>query len=343
MHKHSPDDVLIFSEINKRIRLEVPINKGNTRRRLLLKFSFYLICLLATYLTIYKSHSLTFLSLAYILYGFTAVLFAFNFAHDLSHDAVFKSKKKNRLFFVLIYTLVGAHAESWKERHIGSHHFAPNVTGYDTDLKISGLIRVDPYSKRKWYHSAQWLYAPIAYMSYSLFWVFAKDLIVFFSEKRTAKYSISFVGQKLFYLIYILVLPSLFTEIGWWNIFIAFLMMHFSQSLFLLFTFFITHHVESSEYPVIATDGTIQQSWFKNQIISSNDFYPFSRLANFVFGGFNNHIAHHLFPSINHVYYPEVSRIIYDELGKHKITPNETGYFSGIVSHLRLLYVRGQS
>jgi linoleoyl-CoA desaturase len=110
--------------------------------------------------------------------------------------------------------------------------------------------------------------------------------------------------------------------------------MHLLKSAFLLFTFLISHHVEST---AIHSDNPPYTSWFMHQISSANDFHPFSKVANFIFGGFNCHIAHHLFPSLLHMYYPAVSRIIYRNLEENNIPIHQTSYIGGIISHLRLL------
>ena len=280
--------------------------------------------------------------LCFILYGFSSLLFAFNFSHDLSHNTIFKSKKLNNLCFIFIYTIVGAHAEAWKQRHVNSHHYAPNVEDYDSDLQITSLIRVIPNSKHFWFHRFQHIYAPLAYTTYSLFWVFIKDFVILFSkdeytDKKDVKYHLSFWTQKIVYIIYILVLPILFTQQSCHIVLTGFLLMHLLQSLFLLFTFFMTHHVETTEYPTTDDNGYIKTSWLMNQIKSSNDMHPFSETANFILGGFNNHIAHHLFPHYHHIHYPKLNRILYDILMTNSIRPNQTTYFGGIVSHLKLL------
>src|SRR5262249_42829748 len=101
---------------------------------------------------------------------------AFNFSHDLSHNTVFERKKWNNLGFTIIYAMVGAHAEAWKQRHIHSHHYAPNVEDYDSYLQITQLIRVIPGSGHQWYHRYQLINSPIAFTGFSLFWVFIKIL-----------------------------------------------------------------------------------------------------------------------------------------------------------------------
>jgi len=281
-----------------------------------------------------------------VLFGFIAVLLCFNFAHDLSHHSIFKRPFWDNLFFEFIYTLVGAHPEAWKKRHINSHHIAPNVANFDTDLAITGLIRVLPQGSRKWYHKHQYIYAPFAYMSYSFYWVFIKDFIVLKqfapkSKKQQLRCLLTFIVLKSFYLLYLLIFPMFYSHQSIWVVLTAFLAMHMVQSLYTLFTFFITHHVHGANYPTANKDGLISTSWFMNQIKSSNDFYPFSNVANFIFGGVNNHVAHHLFPHISHYHYPKLNRILYGALLENNITPNQTTYLGGIISHLKLLKKEG--
>ena len=341
-HIHIPAESELLKRLNKKVEEKLVFSEGRFHALLWTKFVVYLSLMIVCYVGLFYINDLIWFLLDFIFLGFVSFLFAFNFSHDFSHDTVFKSKFWNNLGYSIIYTLVGAHAEAWKLRHIHSHHYAPNVEGYDTDLKITNLIRVLPTSKYKWYHRFQHYYAPIAYTTYSLYWVFIKDFVILFSkepqrEKKGFLYFLSFIVQKSVYVSYLLVLPLLFAKFAFYWVLVGFLLMHAFESLFLLFTFFMTHHVEATEYPGVDSDGFIQSSWVMNQIKSSNDMDPFSEAANFIFGGFNNHIAHHLYPHIHHVYYPQLSRILYDELQKNGINPNQTSYWGGIVSHLKLL------
>lgn len=328
----------IYTEVEKKLN----VNKTLFNTILLTKFIVYFGLSVICYISLYQIENPILFVFSYIFFGFISLLFAFNFSHDFSHNTIFKSKKWNNFCFILIYTLVGAHGEAWKKRHIHSHHFAPNVEDYDSDLRITKLIRVIPESQYLWYHRFQYLYAPLLYTTYSLFWVFIKDFVILYSrdefaENKNFRYHLSFWTQKLFYLLYLLILPLLFSSLPWYIVLIGFLLMHLAQSIFLLFTFFMTHHVETTAYPTTDKDGIINASWLMNQIQSSNDMHPFSKTANFILGGFNNHIAHHLFPHYHHIYYPELNRILYQILNDRKITPNQTTYWGGIISHLRLL------
>lgn len=341
-HIHIAKDSDLLKTIYQQVDEKLVVEKGVFVRIIWAKFIFYFTLMALSYYALYVINNSIGFVLYFVAYGFISLLFAFNFSHDFSHNTVFKSKKLNNLCFTFIYTIVGAHAEAWKKRHVSSHHYAPNVEDYDSDLKISKLIRVIPDSKFYWYHRYQHIYAPLAYTTYSLFWVFIKDFVILFSndeytEKKGFRYHLSFWLQKTIYIIFIFALPLLFSLQPWYIVLGGFLLMHLSQSLFLLFTFFMTHHVEKTEYPTTDENGYINTSWLMNQIKSSNDMHPFSEMANFILGGFNNHIAHHLFPHIHHIHYPKLNKILYNTLLQHGIKPNQTTYWGGIVSHMRLL------
>ncbi len=346
-HIHIAADSELLKLIHQEVNAKLVIDQQAAARFLGWKFAVYFSLTLLSYLALYSIDSAPLFVSCFICSGFCALLLAFNFAHDFSHNTVFKHKQWNNLGFIFIYTIVGAHAEAWKQRHVNSHHYAPNVKDYDSDLKISKLIRVIPGSDYHWYHRFQHLYAPLAYTTYSFFWVFIKDFVILFSGDeytsiKGSRYHLSFWVQKLSYLTYMLLLPLLFAKQSWGVVLTGFVLMHLLMSLFLLFTFFMTHHVEATAYPVTDENGFITTSWLMNQVKSSNDFYPFSKTANFIFGGFNNHIAHHLFPHIHSIHYPALNIILYDVLIAHHIQPNQTTYIGGMISHLKWLRKMGQ-
>jgi linoleoyl-CoA desaturase len=341
-HIHISIDSALLKTIYRQVDEKLVMDERSFYLKIWVKFIFYFGSSVLCYYLLFIIESSFYFILSFILYGLVSLLFAFNFSHDFSHNTIFKSKKLNNLCFIFIYTIVGAHAEAWKQRHINSHHYAPNVQDYDSDLSITKLIRVIPGSPRLWYHRYQHIYAPFAYTTYSLFWVFIKDFVILFSKdeytpKKGVGYHLSFWAQKVFYLAFIFALPLLFSSQAWYIVLTGFILMHLTQSLFLLFTFFMTHHVEGTEYPVTDENGYICSSWLMNQVKSSNDMHPFSETANFILGGFNNHIAHHLFPHIHHIHYPKLNRILYDILLTNNIRPNQTTYWGGIISHLKLL------
>jgi len=340
---HLQGDEELLNEIVAKVQQDVPFDPRRVRRLLGLKFILFFTIIALGYAGIFFFDSSFLFCASYLIFGFSSLLFAFNFSHDLAHDTVYQSKKLNDLLFNLIYSLMGAHGSAWKERHIQAHHVAPNVDQIDPDLQILWIFRMCPSSPHLPIHRFQHIYATFIYAFYSLFWIFIKDPIVLYTgSRKNVKHHLSFWLGKLLYLAYMLVIPIAFSSQPLWIILTVFISLHVIQSLFLAFTFLITHHVESTTYPQNNEDLVIQMSWVKNQITSSNDFYPFSRTANFIFGGFNNHIAHHLFPQTPHVYYPEISKIIYAVLKKHDLKPSQTTFSGGIISHLQFMRILGQ-
>ena len=131
---------------------------------------------------------------------------------------------------------------------------------------------------------------------------------------------VKIVAIKLIYLLNFIVLPVLTTKFGWMDVIVAFFVMHFVVSVFLTFTFFISHHIQEISY-VRANEDThvIENSWLSHQINTTIDFHPKSYIAHFIFGGFNTHIAHHIFPEICHIHYPTLTQIIKETLEENKV------------------------
>src|SRR5687768_10770497 len=109
-HIHIPEDSKLLKSIYLNVDKELMKNRRNDQLFILTKFLFYFSFTLTFYSLLYFVNNSLLFVLCYILYGFSALLLAFNFAHDLSHNTVFKNKKHNDLGFILIYSLVGAHA-----------------------------------------------------------------------------------------------------------------------------------------------------------------------------------------------------------------------------------------
>lgn len=349
LYQKNKQHAFIYRQISLDVE-RVLKHKAGFKKLLILKFASYCSLLILLYWSIIQSTSFLSLALSYTGFGLILILTGLNFAHDLAHNAIFKDRRINNGLFEFLFLLLGANGYLWKIRHTHSHHLYPNVENFDADLEIGKFIKIDPVTAHQKYHKYQYLYAPFLYTIYTFYWIFYKDFIHLIKNKNAnltfpkhpKREWIKFFAFKLLYLLYILTLPLLLSPLGWSSVVIAFCVMHLVKSWFLLITFLITHHVEKTQFAVIE-NTSISNSWFMHQIQSANDFHPFSKLANFIFGGFNCHVAHHLFPNICHIHYPEISRIIYGRFKENEIIPNNSGYFKSIQSHFRLLKQYGKS
>ena len=70
--------------------------------------------------------------------------------------------------------------------------------------------------------------------------------------------------------------------------------------------------------------------------------YSANWFLNFFFGGFNHHVAHHLFPSINHTHCTAITPIIKQTAQEFGLQYNhEDSFFNAYLSHFRLLKNNG--
>ena len=299
-------------------------------------------------------HATTFnaLLISYLIFGFVFLLLGINFGHDAAHHCVSGNRIVDSILFQLIFGLQGLSSYIWQIRHNFSHHIFPNVYENDTDLEISDLILLSPHQKKLAVHKYQHIYAIFLYMLFSLSWIFVVDFKML-TRKKHANINIGKVPVfelvklviiKAAYICIFLVLPAHYSSLSYWAVIGAYLIMNIVVSVFLAFTFFISHHVNETEYlDAIDHEKTVPDSWIRRQIVSTVDFNTHSAVANYLFGGFNLHVAHHLFPGLSHIYYPRLTRMIKETLEENNLNWYQSySFFDGVVSHLSLLKKNGR-
>jgi linoleoyl-CoA desaturase len=132
-------------------------------------------------------------------------------------------------------------------------------------------------------------------------------------------------------------LPSLVLQCPAWWIMLAFALMHGLLSIVFVLTLIISHLCEETEFPLADKDGLLPFNYHQHQLAVSLDYHPTSYLANWIFGGFNAHAAHHLFPRLPHTCYPKLTKIIQRLAKAHGYPYNELPIPKAIGSHYRYL------
>jgi linoleoyl-CoA desaturase len=123
---------------------------------------------------------------------------------------------------------------------------------------------------------------------------------------------------------------------------LAFVLMNFSASLLITLALIPSHVAENSNFPLPDENGVMPTSWAYHQLATVIDFATGNWFLNFFFGGFNHHIAHHLFPNICHVHYVHVTPIIKQTAEEFELTYNhEDSFLNAYASHFRLLRNNG--
>lgn len=347
--KFKPSNTDFFQELNGKVQELLTVTVLSKHQRLMkVKFFLYFTLYLIFYGLLFLdavSNSFLLLTIIYALFGLSGILLAFNSSHDAVHNTLFKSKKLNSIAHYLIFNLQGVNATLWKRRHISSHHIFPNVDGCDADIDNNPFIRLSKTHNRKRYHRYQQLYAPFLYSVYTLHWILVKDFI-YLSKREIANmknlsYSWLFILEvvllKVLYFAFILLAPYYFSSLPLSNWIIAFFIMHAFISIFFVLTLIISHLTTETCFPAPDNEGMLPTCYHEHQLSVSLDYHPTNKFANWIFGGFNSHAAHHLFPKLPHTLYTDITPIIRETAIKFSMPYNELTIIKAVKSHFRYL------
>lgn len=347
--KAGSDD--FYHDLHKEVQLKV-LNNRRFQQQVFLKSILFLTLFFVFYACILLfGNNLSLLFLFYILMGITMILVFINTFHDAAHGALFEKRIYNeRLTYLLEF--FGCNSFIWKKRHLVLHHPYPNMQHWDIDIKQSDIVRIFPGSKWFNYHKYQHIYMWFLYLLYTLNWLFIRDFKDFFGVKDNylkrvvnipkIEY-VKLFAAKIFNLIFMLVIPMLVLLQSWYTILAAFFVMHVIASAFGVMALLSTHADEGAEFPMPPEDGQINSTWAMYQVSATKDFSTESKLANTLFGGFNHHVAHHLFPTVAHTYYPAITPIIKKYAEQYNLPYRSYPLDLAVKSHFMLLKKNGST
>lgn len=282
--------------------------------------------------------------------GFSCALIGLNICHDAIHGSLSGNPKVNKVLG-LIFNVVGANAYVWSITHNLLHHNYTNIPHVDEDVEAIPMVRTSPTTKRLAIHRYQHLYAFLFYGFATIFWVFVKDYKKLFAKnvgtfKREdhprSEYFTLFIFKFIHYGLF-LVAPLLLINAPWYYILGGFLFSHWVEGFTLALIFQLAHIVEGPQFPQPDDEGKIHDSWAIHQLMTTANFSRKSRVANWLCGGLNYQIEHHLFPKISHVHFRAISKIVKSTCEEYGIPYFENRTFIGAIrSHIRLLKIFGQ-
>jgi linoleoyl-CoA desaturase len=342
---------LFANELVKRVNLYFIQNGINKTANglMVLKIMFYLIWVIVSYYCLFLENlNLLQAYIAWIFYGIGIGLLIVNISHDASHGALSSKTQINKLLSNT-WNLVGISRFLWEWKHNHNHHPFTNIPGLDPDISQSNLIKVHSFAKRKKRHQFQYLYAVFLYSFYTLFLVLIKDFMILNEYKNQYKditHTPMFRGLKMlmmkaFYLTYSLIIPIIFMPFPWWTVLTMFIVSHLCVGL-LLALFFVPAHVNNkATFVLLNKDGNINNNWMKHEIESTIDISPESKLLNWLSGGLNTHVAHHLFPGICHIHYRNITPIIKEVCLEFGVQYKASSITEGLVDHFTYLKKTG--
>lgn len=313
----------------------------------LVKGFVFLLLYFSLSMCIFFSSSLFELYTCYALMGPLTVFIALNIGHEAAHNILFKTKWMNKMM-VHVFDLLGANSQIWKYKHVHFHHPFTNIHEVDLELKQPDIVRIFPYSKKRIIHKYQHFYMPFLYSIYTLVWFLIRDFKDFYELKNTMckaypmRDMFIFYFGKLIFISRMILLPALILPFSLWEIIIGFLLCNIIASITTTFALISTHVGEHTEFPK-SENGKIPHSWIRHQFLTTTDFAVDSSLITALYGGFNHHLTHHLFPYVSHVHYPAITKIIAKVKAEFGIADHsQNSIFSAIRSHFRLLKVRAK-
>jgi linoleoyl-CoA desaturase len=281
--------------------------------------------------------------------GFVLALIGFNVMHDSCHGSYSSKKWVNQLMGYSM-NLLGSNQFIWKMKHNVIHHTYTNVDGVDDDIIKVPVLRhckSQPYKK---IHRYQHVYGFVLYAVSTILWVFLTDMVKYFKmdisgtaiKKFPLQEHIIYWVTKVLYVVIYIAVPVYF--LGFSTFIVGYLVMNAIFGLTMSIVFQLAHAVEITEFDdATHANLLIEKEWAEFQINTTADFAPKSQLANWLCGGLNFQVIHHLFPFVSHVHYQSLQPIVEKVCKKYNIHYNVFPTFgTALASHVNYLKVLGE-
>jgi len=345
-------DNAFFTSLRKKVNMYFKENEvaKTANKKAFIKAILLFTLYFSLYLSILFAGSKDLLLMFYILSGITTIFLALNVAHDAAHGIFSQSKAVNS-FLLNTFDLLGANGYLWKLKHVHSHHPHVNIPNMDGDIKQSNLVRIFPNAQFLNFHKYQFVYMPVLYLFYTIVWLLIRDFRDFMAPDISGKPGLKHPKKEVFKLIVskslfifrMVILPYWLLPFGLGTILLGFLLFNFAASATVAMALISAHVGEESVYPSPDADGKMETSWVRHQIITTVDFATNNKLLSHLFGGFNHHVVHHLFPNICHIHYPVLTEILKETCVEYNMPyKSNPSLYQAMMSHFRFLKMRSQ-
>jgi len=236
--------------------------------------------------------------------------------HMGNHCAISRNPTINRLvgFFM---DLAGSNATIWGYEHQVAHHGEPNELHKDNDCEIGNpLVRMHPEiphtPMQRWQH----ITVPLA-MTVGFFKWYIGDFGHFVAkevgnvrmalDKHDWHLLLSFKGL---WLVLHVLLPIYFNGVG---LAMAQLFVFMGLGGHYLENIFIVNHIQQDLVP------PPHAHWASKQVLATANWMSGSALANWISGGLNHQIEHHMFPSLSYYWYAPISDVVRECAAEHNL------------------------
>jgi len=286
------------------------------------------------------------------LMGVNMAAIGFNVMHDGAHGSYSSNPNINAVMGFAL-NVMGGNVYIWKLKHNINHHTFTNIEGHDDDIDIKPFLRIHEEQEKRWHHRFQHIYSVFLYGLTYIFWIYFNDFNKYFSgkvsehttlKKMDVKQHISFWASKVVYTFAFIVWPGM--QLGWTSAIVGYLLMAGVTGIFIAIVFQLAHVVEDTEFVAPNKDEIkqLENEWAVHQLKTTVNFATGNRFLNWLLGGLNFQVEHHLFPSISHIHYPELNKIVRQACEEFNMPYKEySGFFAAIQSHFSHLKQIGKA
>ena len=153
---------------------------------------------------------------------------------------------------------------------------------------------------------------------------------------------LTLLATKFIFVVYTILIPKFILDISWVEIITCNLAMHLAMGIFIGIVLLPAHITNETEYLLPDREGKIHSDWALHQMLATVDFSANNYFINWISGGLNTHVVHHLFPSINHIHYYRLTKIIRKTALECNIPYRNYSLGKLLVDHLRFLKALAQ-
>lgn len=266
------------------------------------------------------------------------------FGHELIHGNVFTQLSKRRGYWILNNILWGLFIPFMPKRyfqyeHIRHHNFPMNPK-HDYDVyALKDFVRLSDEIPKKRYHAFQHIYAPFTYGMYIFLQLLGGYTTTFFDDREILKDKGNLrdiIFSSIIAFSFHILLPLYLTNI-WWVLLCAGIYFFTWQSAIYI----------SSGLPHMTGSCSKEnksKSWSYHVCNTTINLKAGNKFTNWVTGGLNCHLNHHLLPSVPQEHLHSITHIV-EQTCKEFNYPyhNYTSFFAYYSDHYKFLKSLGRS
>ena len=237
--------------------------------------------------------------------------------HDLGHKQVFRSSQHNDSLGLFVSLLIGINRTWWVEKH-NEHHSNPNDLDMDPDIELP-VVAFSEDQARDMRGIARLIVRYQAFLFYPL--VCFEGFVLKFSGIRYM------FGNRLMFPIAEPIMMA--GHIGFYAG-LVFLSLTVWQGLLfiavnqLLIGLYIGSTFAPNHKGMLTMDRNTQLDFLRKQVLTARNVKS-SPINDYLYGGLNYQIEHHLFPSMPRNRLKEAQKIVMPFCEEHSISYHETG------------------